>query len=130
MILGYNFMKFQYERIKMNALVQVKVDKKLKEQAEELLNEFGLDITTALRMFLKAVVREQKIPFKLKKQDPFYSKENLKHLKESIKELDEGKGIIMTYEQFEQFANAMEKATPEEAKVIGEKVMKGEYFGT
>lgn len=114
----------------MNALVQVKVDKKLKEQAEELFSEFGLDITTALRMFLKAAVREQKIPFKLKrqKQDPLYSPENVAEIKRRVKELDEGKGIEMTYEQFEQLAEAMEKATPEEAKIIGEKVMKGEYF--
>ena len=100
----------------MTALVQVKVDKKLKEQAEELLNEFGLDITTALRMFLKAVVREQKIPLKLKKpkQDPFYKDANLAHLRQSIKELDEGKGIEMTIEQFHQLNKDLDKALPEQ----------------
>ena len=114
----------------MTALVQVKIDKKLKEQAEQLLNDFGLDITTALRMFLKAVVREQRVPLKLKKpkQDPLYSPENVAEIKRAAKELDEGKGITMTYEQLLQLTDAMDKATPDEVKIISEKVLKGEYF--
>lgn len=114
----------------MTALVQVKIDKKLKEQAEQLLNDFGLDITTALRMFLKAVVREQRVPLKLKKpkQDPLYSPENVAEIKRAAKELDEGKGIEMTIEQLHQLNDDLDKATPEQRKLIEAKVLAGEYF--
>lgn len=103
----------------MNALVQVKVDRELKERAEELFSEFGLDTTTAIRMFLKAVVREQRIPLKLQKpkvkeQDPLYSPKNIAEIKKSIKSLEEGNGISFTYEEFEEFADAVEKATSKE----------------
>lgn len=110
---------FNLQGAKMNALVQVKVDRELKERAEELFSEFGLDTTTAIRMFLKAVVREQRIPLKLQKpkvkeQDPLYSPKNIAEIKKSIKSLEEGNGISFTYEEFEEFADAVEKATSKE----------------
>lgn len=124
---------FNLQGVKMNALVQVKVDRELKERAEELFSEFGLDTTTAIRMFLKAVVREQRIPLKLQKpktkeQDPLYSPKNIAEIKKSIKSLEEGNGITMTYQQLEQFCDAMERATPQEAQDIIDKVLKKEYF--
>lgn len=60
---------------KMTSLVQVRIDKKLKEDAEALFADLGLDITTALRMFLKEAVREQKIPLKLKNTQKAWLKE-------------------------------------------------------
>ena len=46
-----------------NDILQVRVDRKLKDQAAAVLQEIGIDIPTAIRMFFKAVVREKKIPF-------------------------------------------------------------------
>lgn len=108
----------------MTALVQVRVDKELKEQADALFNDLGLDTTTALRMFLKTAVREQKIPFSLRKfkKDPF---DNPKNIKE-IQELEKGKGITFTYEEFEEFANAVENATSqEELDALNARAQKG-----
>lgn len=112
----------------MTALVQVRVDKELKEQADALFNDLGLDTTTALRMFLKAAVREQKIPFALQKQqdDPIYNPKNVAKIKEAVKE--KGKRITMTYPQLEQFCDAMEVATPQEAQEIVNKMLNNEYF--
>ena len=111
----------------MTALVQVKIDKKLKEQAEQLLNDFGLDITTALRMFLKAVVREQRVPLKLKKpkQDPLYSPENVAEIK---RRTNEDKLIKVSIEQLEQLNKDLDEATPEQRQLIKEKALTGEYF--
>ncbi len=111
----------------MTALVQVKIDKKLKEQAEQLLNDFGLDITTALRMFLKAVVREQRVPLKLKKpkQDPLYSPENVAEIK---RRTNEDKLIKVSIEQLEQLNKDLDEATPEQRELIKEKALTGEYF--
>ena len=44
-------------------IIQVRMDRELKEQATAVFEEIGVDIPTAVRMFFKAVVREKKIPF-------------------------------------------------------------------
>lgn len=46
-----------------STIIQVRVDQDLKEQAEAIFEDIGIDIPTAVRMFFKAVVRERNIPF-------------------------------------------------------------------
>lgn len=43
----------------------VRMDKDDKEKAKKLFSEFGLDMTTAINMFLKQSIRENAIPFSL-----------------------------------------------------------------
>lgn len=45
------------------AILQVRVDDELKNQANEIYNELGLDISTAIRMFLKRTVVVGGLPF-------------------------------------------------------------------
>lgn len=45
------------------AVLQVRVDDELKKQASELLEKEGLDLSTAVRMFLKKVVLQRGYPF-------------------------------------------------------------------
>lgn len=49
-----------------NVSMNIRMDKNIKEQARELFSEFGLDMTTAINMFLRQSIREQRIPFELK----------------------------------------------------------------
>lgn len=49
----------------MNSTINVRVDKKLKEEANEIFDELGIGMTSAMTMFLKAVVRTRSIPFSL-----------------------------------------------------------------
>ena len=44
-------------------LIQVRVDSELKDQAAEVFDNIGIDIPTAIRMFLKASIRVQGLPF-------------------------------------------------------------------
>lgn len=46
---------------------QIRIDEKLKKDSEKILAELGLDVSTAMRMFLHQVVATQSIPFKIKK---------------------------------------------------------------
>lgn len=48
------------------ALLQVRVDEKLKNQASAVYNELGIDLSTAIRMFLKKSILEGGIPFDTK----------------------------------------------------------------
>lgn len=47
-------------------VIQVRVDSELKEQVSEIYERIGIDIPTAVRMFFKATVREQDLPFTTK----------------------------------------------------------------
>ena len=38
--------------------LNIRTDKEIKNQAEEIFNELGLNMTTAINMFLRTVVRE------------------------------------------------------------------------
>lgn len=40
--------------------------------------------------------------------DPFWSEENQKHLRKSIRELEEGNGVMFTAEEWEKFVNEQE----------------------
>ena len=44
-------------------VLQVRIDDDLKLQATEILDAIGLDLSTAVRMFLKKVILERGLPF-------------------------------------------------------------------
>ena len=46
--------------------LNIRMDKDIKEQADQLFNELGLTMTAAVNLFLRASIREQGIPFSLK----------------------------------------------------------------
>ncbi|HHT96118.1 MAG TPA: type II toxin-antitoxin system RelB/DinJ family antitoxin [Clostridia bacterium] len=50
--------------------LNIRVDKTVKKQADEVFNELGINMTTAVNMFLRAVIRENGIPFALKLNTP------------------------------------------------------------
>lgn len=45
--------------------VTFRVDKKVRQQAEELFANLGLSLSSAFNAFLKQSIREQKLPFEL-----------------------------------------------------------------
>ena len=75
--------------------VNIRVDEELKKQSEALLAEMGLNMTTAVNIFLRQVVRTGKIPFEITaKQDDFYNPTNLKVLRKAIDGLEKGLGTV------------------------------------
>ena len=46
----------------------ISIDANLKKDAVSLFNDFGLDLSTAITLFLQQAVREQRIPFEIKKE--------------------------------------------------------------
>ena len=50
--------------------LNIRIDKAIKDQAEEIFNELGLNMTTAVNMFLRTAIREHGIPFELKLDVP------------------------------------------------------------
>lgn len=72
--------------------INIRMDSQLKEQFDKFCSEIGMSMTTAFCVFAKKAVREQKIPFEITAEDPFYSEENMKRLKKAIADLEKGKG--------------------------------------
>ncbi|MFA5842888.1 MAG: type II toxin-antitoxin system RelB/DinJ family antitoxin [Candidatus Gracilibacteria bacterium] len=52
----------------MAKAVQIRIDDQLKKDADFILEDIGLDMPTAIRLFLKKLVLLKSIPFELKSE--------------------------------------------------------------
>ena len=50
--------------------LNIRTDKEIKDQADRIFSELGLNMTTAINMFLRTTIRENGIPFSLKLDMP------------------------------------------------------------
>lgn len=57
------------------ATFSVRMDEALKEQFDSLCTEFGMNMTTAINVFARAVVRERRIPFDIISPEPEITRE-------------------------------------------------------
>jgi DNA-damage-inducible protein J len=74
------------------AQVNIRIDDDLKARADNIFEELGLNMSTAFTMFVRQTIRQGGIPFEITTRvDPFYNMENMKVLRQSIKEANEGK---------------------------------------
>ena len=74
------------------AQINIRLDDELKTRAESIFEELGLNMTTAFTMFIRQTIRQGGIPFEITtRTDPFYNRENMKVLRQSIKEAEKGK---------------------------------------
>ncbi|MEE0786422.1 MAG: type II toxin-antitoxin system RelB/DinJ family antitoxin [Acutalibacteraceae bacterium] len=73
--------------------VSVRMDDALKRDFDEVCNELGLSMTTAITMLAKKMTREKRLPFEVS-VDPFYSDENMARLRKSIAQMESTGGTI------------------------------------
>jgi len=50
--------------------LSIRMNKELKEQAEQLFSELGMNMTTAFNIFVRQAVRQGKIPFEISMSIP------------------------------------------------------------
>lgn len=79
--------------------INIRMDKKVKEQFYNFCDELGLTPSAAFNVFAKTTIREQKIPFELSISDPFYSESNLKIIEDSIKNRNDKNVVHKTLEE-------------------------------
>lgn len=70
-------------------LVQARVPAELKNSTDPIFQSMGMDTATGIRMFLAQVKLHNALPFEVK-ADPFYSEENMRHLRRSIEQIRKG----------------------------------------
>ena len=69
----------------LTSAINVNVDTKVKEEATAILKDLGLNMSTAINMFLVQIIKKDGIPFEIT---------NPKPSKDVLKALDEAKKII------------------------------------
>ena len=84
--------------------LSVRVNKNDKTEFENFCNAVGMNVSVAVNMFIKAVLRERKLPFDVS-YDPICSEESMKRLRSSIANLDAGNKRTKTIEELEEMEN-------------------------
>lgn len=75
------------------ATISARIDENDKMAFDDFCSDVGLNTSAAINLFVKAVLRERRIPFEIAQvSDPFYNDTNQLHLMKSIQELRDGKG--------------------------------------
>ena len=82
--------------------VTLRIDEALKKQADDLFSDLGLTFNSATTVFLRQAVREQKIPFTIKREVP-----NATTLA-AIKEVEEMKKNPSKYKSYNNVDEMME----------------------
>jgi DNA-damage-inducible protein J len=72
--------------------VTIRLDREIKEQAEKLFSDLGMNMSTAFNIFARQSLRQGKIPFEI--YDPFYSEKNQARLTRSIADAEAGKVTV------------------------------------
>ena len=87
-------------------LMTLRIDEDLKEDFDSFCSDVGLTTTSAILMFVKATLRERRIPFEIS-ADPFYSLSNTRALTNSMAELAEGDYTDVSLEEFDSFVESL-----------------------
>ena len=66
-------------------VLQTRVDTETKLEAESLFDSLGLDITTAIRLFLRQSINQQRIPFDIVPPKYNFSEETLAAIDEACR---------------------------------------------
>ena len=90
------------------AQINIRMDDNLKNSADALFEELGLNMTTAINMFVRQTVRQGGIPFEVTTNiDPFYSAKNQARLTKAVSDYKAGrsKAVVKTMAELDAMAN-------------------------
>lgn len=80
------------------ATLQIRLDDDLKEKAQAVAADMGLELSSAIRVFLAQMVKENGLPFR-PANDPFYSAKNQEALQISLDELRSDNTVTRNLEE-------------------------------
>ena len=86
-----------------SANINVRVDASLKKDAENLFNDLGLNMSSAITMFLRTAVSYDGIPFEVKRLKPNAE------TKAALAEYEEMKNNPEGYKRYGSFAEVMDE---------------------
>ena len=75
--------------------INIRVDSKVKEEAEKLFNELGLNMSAAMNIFLRQAIRFGGIPFEIRIDEP--NKVSL----EAMEDVENNRNLSKTFDSIE-----------------------------
>ncbi|MBR5261385.1 MAG: type II toxin-antitoxin system RelB/DinJ family antitoxin [Oscillospiraceae bacterium] len=79
--------------------INIRIDEDLKQRFEAFCDDVGMNVTTAVTMFIKASLRENEIPFKITNRresrfNPYFAKSPYQTILDGIEDLNNGGGTF------------------------------------
>ncbi|MGM9611239.1 MAG: type II toxin-antitoxin system RelB/DinJ family antitoxin [Candidatus Woodwardiibium sp.] len=84
--------------------INIRMDEELKKSFENVCDELGLNMSTAMTIFAKKMSRERRIPFEVS-YDPFFSESNMQAIRESRAQIQSGNTVFKTMDELEAMEN-------------------------
>ncbi len=81
--------------------ISLRIDENLKKQFDLLCDKLGLSMSTAINIFVKTVVREQRIPFEISLNTPN------KELQKAIEDVENGVGLSKKFDNVDDAIKSM-----------------------
>lgn len=75
------------------AQISLRIEDDVKKMAEQACADIGMSLSTAINIYLKKLGREKRIPFEVS-ADPFYSRENMVRLRDSVAQMESTGGTV------------------------------------
>jgi len=87
-------------KMKNSEQLQIRIDHKTKKEAKHILDQLGLDMSSAVKMFFKQIINSKNIPFELRDENGLTLKkaeilrESIVDSKNSSKSFKTGSSLI------------------------------------
>ena len=66
------------------ARISVNIDGEVKQNAQRILGEIGMDLTTAIDLLLRTIIREERIPLNLQTERAYHENTYRKYVKTEL----------------------------------------------
>ena len=85
----------------MTSTIQVRIDDTLRQEADHVFSDIGIDTNGAIRLFLRQAVIRRTFPFEVVPSDPFYNPANLSFLARATADYENGAEHYHSHELIE-----------------------------
>ncbi len=85
----------------MNATIQLRIDATTKNKAQKVLKDLGLDLSSAVKLFLTKVISTRSVPFEIRTVNGFTPAQERQLLKDAAWTKKHGKRYTNTKEMFD-----------------------------
>ena len=75
------------------AQVNIRIDDEVKANADALFVRLGMNMSTAITIFIHQALQHNGLPFEVK-VDPFYDPKNLAHLRKAVADYKDGYNFV------------------------------------
>ena len=89
----------------MTSIINVNVPTNVKNESNEIFVKLGLNMTTAINIFLKKVIKEKGIPFELKLE----AEKDMREAAEELRKIENNDGNYKIYDDVKSIMEDLEK---------------------